>query len=68
MTSVDEHTSKAGDLDGPSAPKPSAHSLALVELYKQDYLAHRDCGPDCLAGQIARQHLLANDIDPAEVS
>jgi len=55
------------DEAGVDLVRPSL-SEAMRELHIQEFRAHPDCGPECLAGQIARQHLLANGIDPAEVS
>jgi hypothetical protein len=52
------------DLSQPSSP----HSEAMKLYYIEEYRAHRDCGPDLDCGHIARQHLLACGIDPAEVA
>ena len=51
------------------SPRPaSPHSEAMRLLYIEEYRAHRDCGPDLTCGHVARQHLIACGIDPAEVA
>ena len=37
-------------------------------LYIEEWRAHRDCGPELTCGQVARHHLLAIGVDPAEVA
>jgi hypothetical protein len=50
-----------------SQPAPSRLSEAMKELHLADWRAHRDCGPDCFAGRVAWQHLIADGVDPATV-
>lgn len=51
-----------------SQPPPSRVSEAVTLLYLEEYRVHRDCGPGLDCGHIARQHLIACGIDPAEVA